>query len=211
MKKTITILFLFAFAILNAQEYSYEITSEPGDSTFALDIVTELSEARFSINRTTGLDTAALQQTQYARIQGLYEQIARLHTEITAAERQAAALFRGLNQVGLNQYSAYQISNFDSLYAADVAVWSSSEGVREVCYIQARENNTSVIRRASDNVIDNVIIGGIVPRSPNFIQINLQTGFQIGGVTSVILYARDTRDFRGEDVNGVTYRLRIVR
>jgi len=207
MKKTITILFLFAFAILNAQEYSYQITSEPGDSTFALDIVTELSEARFSINRTTGLDTAALQQTQYARIQGLYEQIARLHTEITAAERQAAALFRGLNHVGLNQYSAYQISNFDSLYAADVAVWSNSEGAREVCYIQARENNTSVIRRASDNVI----IGGIVPRSPNFIQINLQTGFQIGGVTSVIMYARDTRDFRGDDVNGVTYRLRIVR
>lgn len=207
MKKTITILFLFAFAILNAQEYSYQITSEPGDSTFALDIVTELSEARFSINRTTGLDTAALQQTQYARIQGLYEQIARLHTEITAAERQAAALFRGLNQVGLNKYSAYQISNLDSLYAADVAVWSNSEGVREVCYIQARENNTSVIRRASDNVI----VGGIVPRSPNFIQVNLQTGFQIGGVKSVILYARDTRDFRGEDVNNVTYRLRIVR
>ena len=207
MKKTITILFLFAFAILNAQEYSYQITSEPGDSTFALDIVTELSEARFSINRTTGLDTAALQQTQYARIQGLYEQIARLHTEITAAERQAAALFRGLNQVGLNQYSAYQIINFESLYAADVAVWSNSEGAREVCYIQARENNTSVIRRASDNVI----VGGIIPRSPNFIQINLQTGFQIGGVKSVILYARDTRDFRGEDANGVTYRLRIVR
>lgn len=207
MKKTTTILFLFAFAILNAQEYSYQITSEPGDSTFALDIVTELSESRFSINRTTGLDTAALQQTQYARIQGLYEQIARLHTEITAAERQAAALFRGLNQVGLNKYSAYQISNLDSLYTADVAVWSNSEGVREVCYIQARENNTSVIRRASDNVI----VGGIVPRSPNFIQVNLQTGFQIGGVKSVILYARDTRDFRGEDANGVTYRLRIVR
>jgi hypothetical protein len=208
MKKTlIAILFLFAFGILNAQEYSYQITSEPGDSTFTLDIVTELSDTRFSIDRTTGLDTLALQRTQYAKIQRLYEQIARLHTEITAAERQAAALFRGLNQVGLNQYSAYQISNLDSLYAADVAVWSNSEGVREVCYIQARENNTSVIRRASDNVI----VGGIVPRSPNFIQINLQAGFQIGGVTSVILYARDTRDFRGEDANGVTYRLRIVR
>ena len=208
MKKIlIAILSFFALTALNAQEYSYQITSEPGDSTFTLDIVTELSESRFDIARSTGLDTVALQQTQYAKIQRLYEQIARLHTEITAAERQAAALFRGLNQVGLNQYSAYQISNLDSLYAADVAVWSNSEGLREVCYIQARENNTSVIRRASDNVI----VGGIVPRSPNFIQINLQTGFQIGGVTSVILYARDTRDFRGEDANGVTYRLRIVR
>lgn len=207
MKKTITIAILFLTLQLSAQEYSYTITSEPGDSTFTLDIVTELSESRFDIARSTGLDTVALQQTQYAKIQRLYEQIARLHTEITASERQAAALFRGLNQVGLNQYSAYQISNLDSLYAADVAVWSNSEGLREVCYIQARENNTSVIRRASDNVI----VGGIVPRSPNFIQINLQTGFQIGGVTSVILYARDTRDFRGEDANGVTYRLRIVR
>ncbi len=207
MKNAITILFLLLASFATAQEYSYQITSEPGDSTFTLDIVTELSESRFDIARSTGLDTIALQRTQYAKIQRLYEQIARLHTEITAAERQAAALFRGLNQVGLNQYSAYQISNFDSLYAADVAVWSNSEGAREVCYIQARENNTSVIRRASDNVI----IGGIVPRSPNFIQINLQAGFQIGGVTSVILYARDTRDFRGEDVNGVTYRLRIVR
>ncbi len=207
MKNATTIFFLLLASFATAQEYSYQITSEPGDSTFTLDIVTELSESRFDIARSTGLDTLALQQTQYAKIQRLYEQIARLHTEITAAERQAAALFRGLNQVGLNQYSAYQISNFDSLYAADVAVWSNSEGVREVCYIQARENNTSVIRRASDNVI----IGGIVPRSPNFIQINLQTGFQIGGVTSVILYARDTRDFRGDDVNGVTYRLRIVR
>lgn len=207
MKNAITILFLLLASFATAQEYSYQITSEPGDSTFTLDIVTELSESRFDIARSTGLDTLALQQTQYAKIQRLYEQIARLHTEITASERQAAALFRGLNQVGLNQYSAYQISNFDSLYAADVAVWSNSEGVREVCYIQARENNTSVIRRASDNVI----IGGIVPRSPNFIQINLQTGSQIGGVTSVILYARDTRDFRGEDVNNVTYRLRIAR
>ena len=208
MKKIlIAILSFFALTALNAQEYSYQITSEPGDSTFTLDIVTELSESRFDIARTTGLDTSALQRTQYAKIQRLYEQIARLHTEITAAERQAAALFRGLNQVGLNKYSAYQISNLDSLYAADVAVWSNSEGVREVCYIQARENNTSVIRRASDNVI----VGGIVPRSPNFIQINLQAAFQIDGVTSVILYARDTRDFRGEDANGVTYRLRIVR
>ena len=208
MKKILTaIIFVLALTALNAQEYSYQITSEPGDSTFTLDIVTELSDTRFSIDRTTGLDTSALQRTQYAKIQRLYEQIARLHTEITAAERQAAALFRGLNQVGLNQYSAYQISNFDSLYAADVAVWSNSEGAREVCYIKARENNTSVIRRASDNVI----VGGIVPRSPNFIQINLQAAFQIGGVTSVILYARDTRDFRGEDANGVTYRLRIVR
>lgn len=208
MKKIlIAILSFFALTALNAQEYSYQITSEPGDSTFTLDIVTELSESRFDIARSTGLDTLALQRTQYAKIQRLYEQIARLHTEITAAERQAAALFRGLNQVGLNKYSAYQISNLDSLYAADVAVWSNSEGVREVCYIQARENNTSVIRRASDNVI----VGGIVPRSPNFIQINLQAAFQIDGVTSVILYARDTRDFRGEDANGVTYRLRIVR
>lgn len=207
MKQITTILILLFALTLSAQEYSYQITSEPGDSTFTLDIVTELSESRFDIARSTGLDTLALQQTQYAKIQRLYEQIARLHTEITAAERQAAALFRGLNQVGLNKYSAYQISNLDSLYAADVAVWSNSEGVREVCYIQARENNTSVIRRASDNVI----VGGIVPRSPNFIQINLQAGFQIGGVTSVILYARDTRDFRGEDANGVTYRLRIVR
>ena len=208
MKKIlIAILFVLALTTLNAQEYSYQITSEPGDSTFTLDIVTELSESRFDIARSTGLDTLALQRTQYAKIQRLYEQIARLHTEITAAERQAAALFRGLNQVGLNKYSAYQISNLDSLYAADVAVWSNSEGVREVCYIQARENNTSVIRRASDNVI----VGGIVPRSPNFIQINLQAAFQIDGVTSVILYARDTRDFRGEDANGVTYRLRIVR
>ena len=207
MKKTITIAILFLTLQLTAQEYRYTITSEAGDSTFTLDIVTELSESRFSIDRTTGLDTLALQRTQYAKIQRLYEQIARLHTEITAAERQAAALFRGLNQVGLNQYSAYQIMNFDSLYAAYVAVWSNSEGAREVCYIKARENNTSVIRRASDNVI----IGSIVPRSPNFIQINLQAAFQIGGVTSVILYARDTRDFRGEDANGVTYRLRIVR
>ena len=207
MKNATTIFFLFLASFATAQEYSYQITSEPGDSTFTLDILTELSESRFDIARSTGLDTIALQRTQYAKIQRLYEQIARLHTEITAAERQAAALFRGLNQVGLNQYSAYQISNFDSLYAADVAVWSNSEGAREVCYIKARENNTSVIRRASDNVI----VGSIVPRSPNFIQINLQAAFQIGGVTSVILYARDTRDFRGEDANGVTYRLRIVR
>lgn len=207
MKNAITILFLLLASFATAQEYSYQITSEPGDSTFTLDIVTELSDTRFSIDRTTGLDTSALQRTQYAKIQRLYEQIARLHTEITAAERQAAALFRGLNQVGLNQYSAYQISNLDSLYAAEVAVWSNSEGVREVCYIQARENNTSLIRRSSDNAI----IGTIIPRSPNYIQINIQTAFRVNGATSVILYATNIRDFRGEDVNGVTYRLRIIR
>ena len=207
MKNAITILFLSLAGFATAQEYTYTITSEPGDSTFTLDLVTELSETRFEIDRTTGLDTTALQQTQYARIQRLYEQIARLHTEITTAEREAAAIFGGLNQAGLNQYNLYQIANLDSLYESSVAVWSNNQGTREIALIQARDDNTSLIRRESDNAI----IGAIIPRSPNFIQVNLQAAFQVGGVASVILYARDTRDFRGEDANGVTYRLRIVR
>lgn len=207
MKNAITILILFLACFATAQEYSYTITSEAGDSTFTLDIVTELSDTRFSIDRTTGLDTLALQQTQYAKIQRLYETIARLHTEITAAKRQMTALNAGLNEVGLNGYAAYQIANLDSLYEASLAVWADNQGNRYDCIIQPRAGNTSLIRRISDNAL----IGAIIPRSPNFIQINLQASFQIGGVTSVILHARDTRDFRGEDFNRVTYRLRIAR
>lgn len=206
MKQITTILILLFALTLSAQEYSYTISSEPGDSTFTLDNVTELSANRFEISRTTGLDTTALQLTQYARIQQAYNQIARKEQEIFALQRQVNALRAGLTSVGIEDYNKYQIATLDSLYAADLARFVTT-GIAADCYIQAREGLTHVIRLISDNSI----VAVIVPLAPNYIRLNLQPGYQVNGTTSVFMFATDTRDFRGIGEGNALYRLRIIR
>jgi hypothetical protein len=206
MKQITTILILLFALTLSAQEYSYTITSEPGDSTFTLDNVTELSTNRFEISRTTGLDTTALQLTQYARIQQAYNQIARKEQEIFALQRQVNALRAGLTSAGIEDYNNYQITSLDSLYAADIARFATT-GIVADCYIQAREGLTHVVRLISDNSI----VAVIVPLAPNYIRLNLRPGYQVNGTTSVLMFATNTRDFRGIGEGNALYRLRIIR
>ena len=197
---------LALFAVTaSAQEYSYTITPEQG-GTFTLDIVTELSDSRQSIDRTSGLDTFALQRTQYTRIQALRERQARLEVEIQQAQRQITALFSSLNGVGLNQYAAYQRTNLDSFYVADWWRYSDSEGAIYDVIGQYRENNTTVLRLQSDNTA----VAVIVPKSPNWIRLNFQAGYDISGETYVEMFSTNGRDFRGQTCGGVNVRLRKV-
>ena len=206
MKQIITALILLFSLTIQAQEYSYTITSEPGDSTFTLDNIVTLSDTRSTIDRTTGLDTTSLQQTQYARIERAYNEIAKLNQQIYAQNRLISSLRLGLNQVGIEDFNNNQISKLDSVWAADVARFITT-GFNEVCYIQAREGNTHLVKRTSDDAV----IGSIIPFAPNYIRLNIQAPFRVGGVTSVLMSATDTRDFRGFDVNNVLYRLVIIR
>jgi hypothetical protein len=198
-------LFFTIFTLsLNAQEYTYSITQQ--DSTFTLDIITDLSEQRQDIQRTTGLDSAALQQLQYSRIEQRYNDIAAAEQRIFSALRQISSLRGSLNDVGLHDYNAFQYAKYDSLFASDLAVWATNTGVRETCYIQYREGATQAIRRTSDNEV----VGVILPLSPNYILVNILPNFQLDGVDRISMSSTDSRDFRGVDANGVSYRLRII-
>lgn len=201
-------LLFFALSLLavtaTAQEYSYVITPEAG-GTFTLDIVTELSDARQSIDRTSGLDTFALQRTQYTRIQALRERQARLESEVLQAQRQIIALAASLNSVGLNDYVAYQRSNLDSFFVADWWRLAADGNVYDLLG-QYREGNTTLLRLQSDNTL----VGAILPQSPNYIEILFQAGYEIGGDNRVTLYSTNGRDFRGRSCSGVVIRLRKV-
>ena len=205
MKKYLFTILALAFALsISAQEYSYTIT--PTDSTFSLDVVTELSAQRLDIQRTTGLDSAALQQLQYSRIEQRYNEIAAAEARIYAALRQIASLRRSLIDVGLNDYNAFQYAKYDSLFSTDLARWATNTGVSETCYIQHRPGSTQVVRRSSDNAA----IAVILPLASNYILLNILADFQIEGVARISMSSTDSRDFRGVDSNGVSYRLRIV-
>lgn len=205
MKYLITIIITTLLTLqAQAQEYSYTITST--DSTFSLDVVTELSAQRLDIQRTTSLDSAALRQLQYSRIEQRYNEIAAAEARIYAALRQIASLRSSLIEVGLNDYNAFQYAKYDSLFATDLARWATNTGISETCYIQHRPGSTQVVRRSSDNAA----IAVILPLASNYILVNIQPDFQVDGVARISMSSTDSRDFRGVDSNGVSYRLRIV-
>jgi len=199
MKHTLFTLLLLCAGLLPAQEFSYTITSEAGDSTFTLDVVTENATNRFDIDRTTGLDTAALQAIQYARIERLRQEQARKETEILASQREINALNASLNSLGLNDYLASQITKLDSFYVNE-AGWRlvNTDGLSIDLSTFYREGNTTVLRDTS-----NANYAAIVPFASNFIQINFL------GVdppdTNVQLFSRDGRLYRGQSASGKFY------
>lgn len=203
MKKILTaIIFVLALTALNAQEYSYQITSEPGDSTFQIDVITEINPARFTVDRTTGLDSLALQRLQYSNITRLYNERARLEREIDNDRRRIATLLASLTSVGLNNYNLDQVAALDSLFVTENAVWNSRSVAAVPSYVLYRAGNTSVLRRAADNAN----IGTIIPRSPRLIVFNiLAVEYQVGGDTQVEMYSSDGRLFTGRGASGERY------
>lgn len=203
MKKTITILFLLAFATMNAQEYSYTVTSEAGDSTFTLDVITEINTLKFSIDRTVGLDSTALQRLQYSRIQREYNELGRLYREIDNASRRINVLRQSLQQVGMDDYFNNTLSELDSLFVADNAVIRFGANPVVNAYVQYRGDigGTQLIRNTSDNSA----IAAIVPRSPRYIQLSILAAYQVGGVASVDLKSSDGRFWTGTDNNNIRY------
>lgn len=206
MKKAIFILITLLSLNSYAQEYTFQITAnELG--RFTLDVITELSDTRLTIDRTADLDSTQLQTQQYARIEQAYNQIANAEQARLKALRQANALRRSLASVGLESFNAFQIAKYDSTFVTDNARLNRTGQEVEICYVQYRQGNTSVLRRQSDNSV----IGVIVPFSPNYIRLNISEAERIGGNAFVFMSANNSRDFRGGDEEGNTYFLRIIR
>lgn len=210
MKKITLILILSLFFLnLKAQEeYSYQIVSENGDSTFQIEVLTQINPTQFTIKRTLGLDSIALQNLQYARIIREYNELARMERNIDNSRRQIAVLLNSLASVGLNNYNADQIVRLDSLFVTDKAVWRSRSVASVPSFVLYREGNTSIVRRSSDNAN----IAAIIPRSPRFIILNiLAAEYQIGGDTTVEMSSFDGRLFVGQGASGERYILSINR
>jgi len=198
MKHTIfTLLFLCA-GLLRAQEFSYTITSELGDSTFTLDVITTNSANRLDIKRTTGLDSSALQFLQYARIKRLREEQARLELEIEAKKREAVLLLQSLNDYSLNDYIATQRTEMDSTFVNETGwLLRSSDALNITLSTVYREGNTTILRDAPGS---NYAV--ILPQSPNYIELLF-----LSDNSRVELFSNNGRVYRGES-NGVRYLFR---
>jgi len=202
------ILFLFAFLplLLTAQEeYSYNIVSESGDSTFRLDVITSINASRATIERTTGLDTLALQTRQYAEVNGTYERIAQLRRQIDGINRQRNVLLNSLASLGLNDYVIWQRVRNDSTYAGIWAYRDENAAITEL-YAQTLDDLPSRLRTTADSTL----IATIVPLSRNFIRLVWQPGFGDGD-TFTEMYANNGRFYVGETGNGNRIVLRWIR
>lgn len=203
MKKIIKILLFSTLATMtaNSQEYSYTVISEPGDSTFTLDVITEINTLKFSIDRTLGIDSAGLQRLQYSRINREYNELGRLFREIDNAKRRITTLRQSLQQVGLDDYFNYAIAEFDSLFATDRATIRFGAATPIQASVIYRAGSTQLIR----NKADNSAIAAIVPRSPRYIQLNIQAAYRQGGVASVEMKSSDGQFWTGTDNNDIRY------
>lgn len=206
MKNIILLLFFFLPLVLFAQEeYSYEITSEAGDSTFQIDVITTINSTRSTIERTKGLDTIALQTRQYAEINGAYERIARLEREIEKVQRQRNVLSASLNSLGLNDYITWQRIRNDSTFAG-IWVYRDETGTNNQLYAQLVEDGQTRLRLSSDSTL----VANIVVLSRNFIRLNWQAGYGDGD-TFTFLYSDNARYYVGETGNGNRIVLRWIR
>jgi len=206
MKLLSTSVFLLCFLLCTAQDYSYAITSEQGDSTFQLDVITVVNASRSNIARTFGLDTASLQIRQYAEINALYERWARALRDIDNYKRAINNLKNSLDSVG-EAYNDWAGEQQDSSWQG-IWVYRDQNLVSTECFPALRDNLGPFLRRTSDNVR----IFTIRPRSRNYIQVNWNTSEGYGnGDTSTILYSVNGRFYVGEDASGGRHVFRFKR
>lgn len=201
--KQILIFILFFPVLLAAQDYDYEIKPEPGDSTFQIDVISHINPSRSDIQRTTGLDTAALQQLQYSRIQAAYNKIAEYEQQIIFQNSLIRTLRQSLTDIGLEKYNQDQVTKLDSFFVAPGWALTNSAGGKVVMNSQYRRGNTTTLRDRSNNAV----VAMIMPFSPRLIRLNISAQYRQQGVDSVILYAINAETYRGEDANGVRYSL----
>jgi len=197
MKLLSTSVFLLCFLLCTAQDYSYAITSEQGDSTFTLDVITTINASSRSISRTLGLDTIGLQIRQYAEINALYQRWAKSLRDIDNTKRKIANLKNSLDAVG-EAYNDWAGEQQDSSWQG-VWVYRDQNLSTTECFPALRDNLGPFIRRTSDNVR----IFTILPRSRNYIQVNWNTSEGYGnGDTSTIFYSVNGRFYVGKDASG---------
>ena len=199
--KNILFLFLFLPLLLTGQEYDYEIT--PVDDLFTLDVITEINLTRSSVQRTKGLDTVGLQNTQYTRINALYEQQARDERKIDNAKRAITNLKNSLDIVG-EDYNNWQIERLDSTFTGSW-LYRDENGTQTPCYVDIRTGQAPFFRRTSDNIR----IFTLIARSQNYVQFNWNVAEGFGnGDTKTEMFSNDSRFYAGEDATGIRHVLR---
>lgn len=197
------ILFFLAFLSLPlcaiAQDYAYEITSEAGDSTFRLDVITIINAARQSIQRTIGLDTTSLQSRQYSEVNELYERTARNLRDNDNLQLQRSNILASLNSLGLNQYIQWQVERNDSTFTGD-AKYRDENGTILDCYVFPRDNLVPLLKLDSDN--NNV--ASITFFSRNYIRVNWAAGYG-NGDSQTFFYSDNGRLYAGYDATGTRH------
>jgi len=206
MKKTITIILFFAFAI-GIQAQSFEYIIPPYGPLFTLDIL-EISENEkdTTITRKGQLDTASVQAVMYGNVRQSYNRIARLEASILESVRLRNAYLSALNEAGLNDYFATEISRTASEFNGNWVV--VIDGAVYRCDV---EGDTRVLRIAANDVsgeVENTAVAGIVPRSRIYILLNPQSAFETVTDENVELFSSDGRNYYGNDSTGKVYRLR---
>lgn len=204
--KNITIIILLAFTMhLTAQEYSFSVTSELGDSTFQLDVITEINDTRSQINRTKGLDTLGLQVRQYTEINALYNLIATAQREIDNHQRAITNLRNSLSGVG-EDYNNWSIARQDSTFAGNWR-YRDETATNHLCYADLRDDLGPLIKQDSDNQR----IFTIIARSRNYLRLNMNTGAGWGnGDNFIEVFSNDGIFYAGEDSSGVRHVLRFL-
>lgn len=195
MKTKIFFILLFFSFSLAAQDFSFEIQTNP-DSTFNLLITEQLSDDRASIEAFYNLDTAALQARLYADINSTYESVASYQRRIDGQLRLRSQLFGALNSVGLNQYATFKRSELDSFYIAPSWKYTNSNSeVLDLTTVYVQGNST-VLRDST-----NTNFARVVPQSANHILFRF---FPMGSL-DVEMYSNDSRRYVGRDDSGVRY------
>lgn len=197
MKK---ILFFLLIALnLQAQEYSFVIT--PLDSTFNLDVITQVNDSRFAIERTVGLDTLGLQIRQYTSINDLYSSIAKARRQIDNYNRQISVLRQSLAAYGLEAYNAWSIARNDSLFQGTFT-YRDNAGVITPLVTQNVDDTQIRLRLASDNAL----VATVGPFNNLYIRVTWQPGYG-NGDTSTFFYSNNGRFYVGEDQTGARHTL----
>ena len=196
MKTILTALLLLITSVLVAQEYTYTITPEAGDSTFTLDIITVNGPNNSSIQRTSNLDTIELQRILYSRVESEREIQARQQVAYFESLRNASTLLQALNSVNLNNYIVHQREKHDSTFVANQ--WALRiNGVTTTYNSQYVENLPTRLRTQDTNDV----YATIIPFSSNNIRLNFINPLADGS-GFVDLYGRGSNRFIGETNTG---------
>ena len=198
MKKVLFLICFLASLLASGQDYTYAITSEPGDSTFQLDIITTVNATRREISRTIALDTTSLQSRQYTEAEGRYERIARSLYEKDQYRRQVSNILASLNSLGLNNYVSWQVIRNDSTFHGDAKYRNENRTLID-CYVFPRNDHVPILKLDSDN--SNVAT--ITFLSRNYIRLNWVVANGYGnGDSQTFFYSVDGRRYAGYDAAG---------
>ena len=199
MKNTFTILFLFFFAAIQAQELEYKISKQAGDSTFVLDVIELENPNSKTIKRTSGLKEQDLQKKQNLEIEKLYDLIARSEAKILDQRKNISAIKQSLDS--LDNFSLYQKIKFDSSFVYNYRYRNTNRSNTTLNSTYRAENTTLL----KDD--DNANVAVIIPFSLYYIRLRFVNSDYQDGDEVIDLYSKDQRIYIGVDSQGIRHTL----